>query len=125
MRNELSVFGGGQGAVGAGDGDFKIRRAGISAGVGDRADRPFLLRLTHVIRQANRDITLRPVGLHLGSFLSGNRATAAAAKSASPCPASTDRHAFDSEFQRRAGADGSDPIRTLFDVVASFGPTVF
>ena len=60
-RHNFGVCGGSQCAIRSGDRDLEIGRTGIAANVGDRCDRPLLMRAEHVITHANVDVAGRPV----------------------------------------------------------------
>ena len=69
--HQLGVPGGRERAVGARNRDLEKRRSGIAADIGDRGERPLLLRLNHVGRHAHVDGAGRPVGADLCGVLRG------------------------------------------------------
>ena len=71
-RHNFTVGGCGQRAIGAGDLDFEIGRAGIAAGVGDGRDGPLLMGPDHVVEDVERRCCRPASSLNPGERLIGS-----------------------------------------------------
>src|SRR5205814_1795219 len=86
-HDQLTFFCRRQRTFGACDGDLKVRRSQVAAGIWRWRDRPFLLCLKHIVGQARIDLACRPILGNLSRILIRNgRASAATAKTTSPSP---------------------------------------
>src|SRR5262249_33639205 len=123
QHDEFRALSGGKCPVRAGNGDFEIGRAKVTARVGDWLNRPLLLGLTHVVAHANVNVTRRPFRRNLSDILcrarfadacedptsSTGRACITSRPSSSHGPAAHGK-SFHGKLESSPGAQGFDLI---------------
>src|SRR4029079_11611102 len=118
--------------------DLEVGRSRIAPGAGRRGDRPLLLRLRQVVRQANVDVAGGPLGRNLRDVLRRDGGPGAREDSSARTgwtsagwpgrprsdAAATHCHTLHAQLERRTCAHGLDRVRARREVVAGHGPAV-